>query len=317
MVTMRRALALVLVACQGHGSTTEPPAGSATPHVDATSGAGFGSDDAALAQGSDDTGSARPKLDEPELPPDPSKVIAELGAIPAWQAVVDRADLLARRDQHGVVYGVLGGPIMVPGPTPEPTDAGVRVDAGVVASKYTWFIDDTDGNGSLAIHVDLAGKQLAAGDRVALGGAWVLDEAREWVWKVDAVSPLPAAVPSGLKEPPSPPGHVIADGNFPPGAKMISFAKDDDAVIFQLDGPAPSVDGDGWPVADQLGSPVAALLNLPGERPSYGAQDMRTPDEHWTLKRGQTYWVRIGKLHKRGPDKPVVMNARTAPVRVK
>jgi len=314
---MRCALVLLLVACQGHGSTAEPPAGSATPRADATSGAGFGPDAAPIVAGSDDSGSARPKPDEPELPPDPSKVIAELGAIPAWQAVVDRADLLARRDQHGVVYGVVGGPSMVPGPMPEPTDAGVRIDAGVIASKYTWFVDDTDGNGSLAIHVDLAGKPVAAGDRVALGGAWVLDDSRGWFWKVDAVSPLPVAAPSGLKEPPTPPGHVIVDGNFPAGGRMISFAKDDDAVIFQLVGPPPAVDGDGWPVADELGNPVAALLNLPGERASYGAQDMRTADEHWTLKRGQTYWVRIGKLHKRSPDKPVVMNARTAPVRVK
>ena len=48
---------------------------------------------------------------------------------------------------------------------------------------------------------------------------------------------------------------------------------------------------------------MVALLNLPGERPSYGGQDMRDPDERWVLRRGQTYWVRIGKLRKRGPDK--------------
>jgi hypothetical protein len=43
---------------------------------------------------------------------------------------------------------------------------------------------------------------------------------------------------------------------------------------------------------------------------------MRSSDERWQLKRGQTYWVRIGKLRKRGPDKPPLVNARTAPVRV-
>ena len=57
-------------------------------------------------------------------------------------------------------------------------------------------------------------------------------------------------------------------------------------------------------------------MNLPGERPSYGGQDMRAPDERWQLRRGQTYWVRIGKLRKRGADKPPLVNARTAPVRV-
>ena len=40
-------------------------------------------------------------------------------------------------------------------------------------------------------------------------------------------------------------------------------------------------------------------MNLPGERASYGGQDMRPPDERWQLRRGQTYWVRIGKLRKR------------------
>jgi len=56
---------------------------------------------------------------------------------------------------------------------------------------------------------------------------------------------------------------------------------------------------------------------MPGERASFGAQDLRTADERWALKRAQTYWVRIGPVHKHGPDKPVTLNARTAPVRVK
>jgi hypothetical protein len=46
---------------------------------------------------------------------------------------------------------------------------------------------------------------------------------------------------------------------------------------------------------------------------------MRAPDERWQLKRGQTYWVRIGKIRKRGTPadpKPALINARTAPVRV-
>ena len=43
---------------------------------------------------------------------------------------------------------------------------------------------------------------------------------------------------------------------------------------------------------------------------------LRAPDERWQLKRGQTYWVRLGHLHKHGPDKPLTINARTAPVRV-
>jgi hypothetical protein len=238
-----------------------------------------------------------PTSDDPDSA-DPAKAIAELGAIPAWQAVVDRYQLLGRRNQHGVVYGKLGEPVM---------------------SRYTWLIDDTDGNGCLSIKVDL-GKDASAvklGDRVAFGGAWLLDTDRIWYWKVDAISPLAPSPSSDLKDPPAAPGHAIANGELPYGARKISVARDDDAVIFQLVGGQPAGEGDGWPVADELGNQVFATLVLPGERSSYGGQDMRTPEERWSLKRGQTYWVRIGKLHKRGPDKPVLLYARTAPVRVK
>ena len=86
-------------------------------------------------------------------------------------------------------------------------------------------------------------------------------------------------------------------------------------MYFQIVGPAPASDGDGWQIADQLGSPTVAVMNLPGERASYGGQDMRAADERWQLKRGQTYWVRIGKLHKH-TDRPTTVNARTAPIRV-
>ena len=53
----------------------------------------------------------------------------------------------------------------------------------------------------------------------------------------------------------------------------------------------------------------------PGERPSYGGHDMRTADEKWKLKRGVDYWVRIGKIRRRDPDKLPTINARTPPVR--
>jgi hypothetical protein len=189
----------------------------------------------------------------------------------------------------------------------------------MVATPVVWHVDDTEGNGALAIRVDLGKKALTVttGDRVALGGAWTLDENRRWYWKVDNLDKLPPGKPSESKDAPSPPGHTLQVGNFPPGVKRISMAKDGDLVYFQVVGLPPAVDGDGWPVADELGNPVVALLNLPGERASYGAQDMRAPDERWQLKRGQTYWVRIGRIHKHGPDKPATINARTAPVWVR
>jgi len=277
---------LLMAACQGKGQDAAPrnETGSASPPA---------ADAAAVVDAQvlpPEDGPKKP--DEPE-PPDPGKVIAELNATSAWQAVIDRAQLLLRRDQHGVVYGRVG-PAVAP---------------------YVWLVDDTEGNGTLGIRVKLDDK-AKEGDRVAIAGAWELDGERRWFWKVEKVTPLPPATPSDLKEAPAPlPSHAIANGELPSGARTISLAKDGDAVYFQIVGPPPATEGDGWPVADELGNPTYALLNLPGERAVYGGQDMKQPDERWVLKRGQTYWVRIGKVRKR-TDKPALINARTAPVRV-
>jgi hypothetical protein len=325
---VKRVLALLAcAACQGQGEPAGPGSASGVAiGVDIGSAIGAPADateasDAAAASDAlvELDPDARPRPAEPdELPPpaDTARVIAELGAIPAWQAVVDRAQLLGRRRQHGVVYGRVGPEILVPGPVPEATDAGVAPDAGLVKSPYAWLIDDTDGNGALGIRIAL-GDKAREGDRIAAGGAWQLDAERRWFWKPDAIQPLPPAPPGDLKEPQPPaPSHAIASGDLPPGARTIGVARDGDAVYFQIVGPAPLADGDGWQVADQLGSPTVAIMNLPGERASYGGQDMRSADERWQLRRGQTYWVRIGKVRKRGLDKPALVNARTAPVRV-
>lgn len=300
LVAIVLAIVLVAAACQGKGREAAPrnESGSAPPPVaDAVVAA-----DALVLPPED----GQKKPDEPEAP-DPGKVIAELGAVPAWQAVIDRAQLLSRRGQRGVVYGRVGPAILV---------ADKAIDAGLVATPYTWLVDDTEGNGALGIRVKLEGK-AKEGDRVAIDGAWDLDAERRWFWRVEKVTAVPAAAPSDLKEPPlAAPSHVIANGELPSGARTISLAKDGDAVYFQIVGPAPTTEGDGWQVADELGNPTFALMNLPGERASYGGQDMKQPDERWALRRGQTYWVRIGKVRKRGADKPALVNARTAPVRV-
>lgn len=244
-----------------------------------------------------------------EEPPDPGKQIDELGAVPAWQAVVDRGQYLARRNQHGVVFGTLAEVVTVAVP-----------DAGVRPTAYTWLVDDTEGNGALAIRVALGarGSSVKAGERVALGGAWVLDDDKRYFWRVDDVTRLPPAPPSNLKDPPVPPGsHDINALPLPPGARTISVARDHDIVYFMVIGRPPAIDGEGWPVGDALGKPVAALLNMPGERASFGAQDFRTPDERWKLKRATVYWLRIGKVRRpNGPDKPAYINAVTAPVKM-
>ena len=305
------ALAVILVACQGNrdagtgsngSGTVEPPGPEAAPVFEAPEAGPAAPDDA--------------KPDDPDPTPDPGKLIAELGAIPAWQAVIDRSQLLGRRSQHGVVYGRVGPAIMMMGPTPDPLDAGVPLDAGMIPSPYVWLVDDTEGNGSLGIRIALAGKTAKLGERVAVGGAWHLDDQRHWYWKVDSLQTLPPPPESDLKDPPWPePTHVPPPGSPPGGARAITLAKDGDLVYFQIVGPTPANEGDGWLVAKELGDTPFALLTLPGERATYGGQDMRGPDERWQLKRATTYWVRIGKLVLR-EGKPALVRARTGPVRL-
>jgi hypothetical protein len=292
----------VLVACQTPSSPSRNETGSSAPPSLAA--------DAKSSLPEEPIADARVEVDQPDPKPDPGKQLYDLGAVPAWQAVVDRNLYLDRRTQHGVVYGTVGEPIVV-------REAGSG-DAGAteVTTPYTWLIDDTEGNGALAIRVGFT-TQPKPGDRVAVAGAWALDPDKKWFWRPSLVTALAAAPPSKAKDPAAAPGHAIINGDLASGARPISLAKEGDAAYFTVLGTPPFADGDGWQVADELGNPVYALLNLPGERASFGAQDLRTADERWTLKRGQTYWVRIGPVHKHGPDKPVTINARTAPVRVK
>jgi hypothetical protein len=307
---VRVLLLATLVDCQGSGSEKPPQKRDAAP-VD-------------YEDAPDPVFEEAPRVEPEPEPTDPGKLISELGAIPAWQAVIDRAQLLARRGQHGVVYGRIGPEVMILGEPPAHAGSGKPIDAGMIPSGYVWLVDDTDGNGTLGIRVVLGKETAAAGDRVALGGAWLLDDARRWYWKVDSLTALPPAAPSDIKDPPAPfPSHGIQEGRYPAGTRTITVARDNDAVYFQIVGPPPVRDGDGWLVANELGDVPFARLVLPGERAAYGGQDMRAADERWVLKRATTYWVRIGKIRKSSkpsrpgvPDEPAAINARTAPVRL-
>lgn len=344
-LTSLAAVAALAAGCQGRGrdrdgARVEPPAADA----DGSGAGGAGSPGSGAAPDASGggsgagsgAGSAAATVEDPDAPADPSKQIAELGAISAWQAVIDRAQLLGRRGQKGVVFGRVGPAILVPAPAPAPApgDAGTPPppppDAGLIPSPYAWLVDDTEGNGSLGIRIAL-GKHTATakeGDRIAASGAWELDEERRWFWRANALQPLaapsaPAGAGSGsaagkpaADAPPAVPGHVPPAGPFPPGVKPIKQAKDGDLVYFQLVGPYPARPGDGWLVASELGDIPVALLVLPGERGSYGGMDMRTPDEHWQLRRQQIYWVRLGRIRSQGAGKPFVVTARTGPVRV-
>ena len=280
---MRRAVVVALVAaCQG-GASNEPPKQPA-PAPD--------------ARAFPETRDARDEMVEPDLPVVPEEPVVEdvgaedLGAIPAWRAVIDRDFYLARRKQHGVVFGRL--------------------------AADGWLIDETEGNGALAIRVrfDEGIKVPVAGSRVAIGGAWALDEARHWYWKADAVTALTGEAPAkAAPDPESPPGLVVASGAWPAGAKVRApdKVKEGEIMLFTVVS-LPKQIGDGWGVSDQKWGTLMGYLRLPGEHTSYGGHDLRAADERWTLKKQGTYWVRVGKVRRKDTE-PAVIEAVTAPVK--
>lgn len=302
----------------------------------ATPGAGSGGGSASAGQVAAPVGSGAPPETTSSIGPGTSSSavgagedaevasdadIAALGAIPAWEAVVDRADYLLRRGQRGVVAGVIG-----PAVDAAPPAAGSGSGSGSAAPgsagfgsgaprgggpTLTWLIDDTEGGGSLAIRVAFRDKVPPAGTRVAVGGAWTVTPGRVWYWQADALSRLP---PSTAPAPAAPPGHVVGVGDPPPGAKPVTKAKDNGIITFQVVGP-PDSEGDGWRIANELGDKPAAVLYLPGERISYGGLDLRADDERWTLKKGTTYWVPIGKVKRRTGDLPPLMYAQAPPTK--
>jgi hypothetical protein len=279
---MRRALLLILVACQG---------GTARP------GTGGDAGPAPVAATLDASSEVGPAV-EPTEPDEPVEDVAaeDLGAVPAWRAVVDRDMYLARRGQHGVVFG--------------------RVGAAIAGSEQRWLIDETEGNGALAIRVHFAVQPPATGMRVAVGGAWTLDESRHWFWQADAVTPLPDddAPPPAAPDSPVLPGLVVITAMPPGKVRTPDKVRDGDLMQFTVVS-VPTRVGDGWGVSDQRWGTLQLYLRLPGEHPSFGGHDLRAPDERWTLKKQGTYWVRIGKVRRREGELPSV-DALTPPVRL-
>jgi hypothetical protein len=341
----RSALAfLVVAACQGQKETPAAAPSAASIDAAALAPAIDGGDpepngSAAGAASGSGTGSS---TDVPEIAnggdsADDAEAAAK-SATSAWQAVVDRDRYLARRGDKGVVEGRVGPPavpeVVAPPaptpptpaptppratptpatPTPSPPDAGLVIDAGpppdAAPPPYTWLVDDTESDGCLSIRVRFPDAPPKLGARVAITGAWAVDDDHRWYWKAETVTMLPDHPPVSD---PAPPGHVIAAAPMPPDARAVSRLGDGNGTtVFQMLAP-PRQDGDGWVIATELGDPPVARLILPGERPSYGGHDLRTPDERWQLKRATPYWVRIGKV-RRPPTKPGASPVDTLPV---
>ena len=239
--------------------------------------------------------------DAPPPPPPPLKdfaskdsednALAQLGAIPPWQAVIERSKYLARRNATGIIYGTVGD----------------RVGANVQV------IDESQGNGLLAVLAEIKGA-VNTGDRVVVWGGWHADEHNRWLWRPTRAEKL--ASRANAKPFTYAPGHTIAEVTKPPkGSVLVSSLKRRGDIIFQVTR-KPRSTGAGWIIADRSQWKPIAILLLPGEREPYGGQDFTSSDERWHLERDITYTVHVKPYRKRKDGKLSVMHADSPPLRV-
>lgn len=293
-----RSIALALLAaagCGGHrdrddGDQTAPAPGTPAPR-----------DPAATAPTAEPPAAALVDL---AIPGKESDALDAAGAVPAWDAVIDRTRWLARRGDRGAVWGRMG--------------AAVDPAASPATDPERWFVDER-GAGSLAIRVALpATIALDDGDRAVLYGAWAVDAEQRWFWQVSGAARLPGR-PDGDPDPlaASRPGHHIEAIRAADGAGPVSAVGPDGGVIWFEVVRGPRRPGDGWAIADRTRFAAVAVLLLPGEAEPYGGQDYMTPDERWDLDRNVRYLVRVGRWRAaRKPDELPQMRALTPPKRL-
>ena len=224
---------------------------------------------------------------------DEAETLRRLGGVPAWQAVVERGQYLARRGQQGIVFGRLG--------------------ALVGETTQRWLIDETEGEGALAIRLGFDPRLVVdEGQRVAAWGAWHLDPEQRWYWQAERMALLSAAgAPLALA-----PGLVIPVlDRAPETAVPVSQLAADGEILFEIRG-TPRDPTDGWEIRDPGELKAVARLLLPGDQPSYGSQDYRIPDEHWKLAPGTLYTVAIRRQRNPRPDTLPVLYARGVPRQV-
>ncbi len=279
----------------------------------------------------------RIQLDEPHT-------LRTLGAVPAWEAVIERGRFLARRGQKGLVFGHLSAEIDQTAASAGEGDmsghaGGSFVDTALPTDERSsswagrWLIDETQGSGGLAIRLGQAENTraqralatLPAGERVLVWGAWTIGKDGAWYWRADNIARLPAVSaahfsshrPSHLGDWHAGPGFVMgAITVLPEGAEPPSRAERARYVVFQVREPLDDL-SDGWLIYDPGSDTPSARLLLPGERGPYGAQDYRSKDEHWPLIRGETYVVRMRRWRRgKEPDGLATVFANRAPRRL-
>lgn len=223
------------------------------------------------------------------------KALLRVGALAAWEGVIQRYKFLARRGGVGIIWGLVGKEI----------------------GAYRWLIDETGGSGSLAVRLAGIDKfEVAEGDRLVAWGSWKVDEQRKWIWDVRKLAKLPAHKKSKPQLTAFEPGHQIQSiETRPKGSVPVSVLKRHGDITFEVIAP-PKKHGDGWLIGDKAKWRKIAYLYLPGERRVYGGQEYFSTDELWQLEEKTRYTVKVKRFHKRTDGKPSKMHAITPPRKI-
>ncbi len=220
---------------------------------------------------------------------DEAKALDAIGALPAWSAVLERYRLLDRRDQSGVVVGLL-----------------VRHEGKL------HLVDESEGQGSLSIPVRFPGLlKVTTPSRMVLWGAWKNVEAPNFIWEVsrgELLAPADAA-------PEFAPGLRGRDKKAPEQVQLASSVNRRGGVISFTVHQRQQRIGEGWLISDSPGLPPVARLHLPGERAPYGDQSRVTENERWQLESSESYWLEIGGFRPASEGALPVYRARTPPFR--
>jgi hypothetical protein len=266
---------------------------------------GCGNTKPAPTRESDDAGAkavpAEPVKGKPPITAKPPRVFADGGdedrallrlrSLPAWSGVLERYRLLARRNQSGVLHGLM------------------------VDHEGRWrLVDESEGAGSLSIPVEIpASIKLRPPLRAVLWGAWHMDDAGDFVWRATRVESLSTPRPApkfspGLQARDQEVAEEVAEAVVPASA----VSKRGGGIFFVVVDP-PERYGDGWRIADAPGGAPVARLLLPGERPTYGDQTQVTESERWQLTPKSYYWLEIGRFRPPGDGTLPVYHAATPP----
>ena len=218
---------------------------------------------------------------------DEAAALAKLGALPAWSAVAERYRLLSRRDQSGVVTGLV-----------------------VEHEGALRLVDEERGMGVLSIPITIPDSvKLSPPARVVLWGAWEVGEGADFVWRATRVE----ALSSPPSSPEFSPGLLPRERAAPDDVLLAStISRSGGALAFQVHQREERV-GDGWLISDVAGGPPVARLLLPGEEASYGDQSRLTESERWQLKKAGLYWVEIDRFRPPTDGSLPLFRANTPP----